>query len=104
MGKPAFGLFQGRRKSSSNALENADPNVYLNPAPATETAPSGGFRVLERTEIERVKREQAAKKPAKSSAFGRFGHFGAAGNKGRTQSVDDDSPSSSKRYVNIACC
>lgn len=100
MGKPAFGLFQGRRKSSSNALENADPNVYLNPAPAPETPSSGGgFRVLERTEIERVKREQAAKKPAKTSAFGRFGHFGAAGSKGRTQSVDDDSPSSSKRYV-----
>jgi hypothetical protein len=100
MGKPGFGLFTGRRKSQSNALEDADPNVYLNPAPSTE---QGGFRVLNRADIERQKQETAAKKSQeKTSKFGRFSTFGASGNKGRTQSIDEDSPSSSKRYVTDA--
>lgn len=105
MGKPGFGIFQARRKSSGNAIEEVDPGAYL-PAssPSTQTEPSnGGFRVLNRAEIEKAKlekQEQALKKGHdRSSKFGRFSGFGASGNKARTQSIDEDSPSSSKRYV-----
>jgi hypothetical protein len=101
MGKPGFGIFQARRKSSGNAIEDADPTLYLNPSPSTEQ--SGGFRVLNRADIEKAKQEQASKKAQeKTSKFGRFSNFGASGNKARTQSIDEDSPSSSKRYVALA--
>jgi hypothetical protein len=100
MGKPGFGIFQGRRKSSGNAIEDADPNTFLNASPPTE---SSGFRVLNRADIERTKQEKAEQQlkqaSEKSSRFGRLSGFGALGNKGRTQSIDDDSPSSSKRYA-----
>jgi hypothetical protein len=102
MGKPGFGIFQARRKSSGNAIEDADPSAYL-PASSPSTDQSGGFRVLSRTDIEKAKQEkqeQALKKAHdRSSKFGRFSGFGASGNKARTQSIDEDSPSSSKRYV-----
>jgi hypothetical protein len=99
MGKPGFGIFQARRKSSGNAMEDADSSAYLSASsPSTESP--GGFRVLSRTDIEKAKQEQALKKAhERSSKFGRFGGFGASGNKARTQSIDEDSPSSSKRYV-----
>lgn len=87
------GIFTAaRRKSQSNALDEADPNLAGLEAP--------GFRVLNRAEIERAKQEQAAKKSTeKTSKFGRFSTFGAAGSKGRSMSHDEESPSSSKRYV-----
>lgn len=104
MGKPGFGIFQGRRKSSGNVLEDADPSAYLSASPVT-TSPSteqGGFRVLNRSEIEKAKQEkqeQVTKKAhEKGSKLGRFS-FGTSGNKAKPQSVDEDSPSSSKRYV-----
>lgn len=100
MGKPGFGIFQGRRKSSGNPIDDADVTAFANVSPATEQST---FRVLDRSDIERAKQEKQAqalkKAQEKSSKFGRFSGFGASGNKGRTQSVDEDSPSSSKRYV-----
>lgn len=104
-----MGLFQGRRKSqgNNNAVEDVHPApaAYPNASPTTTTMESSTFRVLNRTEIEKAKlekQEQVVKKAndKSSSKLGRFS-FGTSGNKGRTQSVDEDSPSSStsKRYV-----
>ncbi|KAF2259820.1 hypothetical protein CC78DRAFT_620707 [Lojkania enalia] len=101
MGKPGLGMFTARRKSSGNVLDDTLGPNSSPPAPASD---SGGFKVLDRSEIEkrRAEREQqeaARKAHAKGSKFGRFSGFGSSGNKARNQSFDDDSLSSSKRCV-----
>jgi hypothetical protein len=100
MPKGTFGIFQGRRKSAGNAIDEVDARPSPNASPNTE---STAFRVLNRDEIlERQKQEALRKAQEKPSKFGRLSTFGTSGSKGRTQSIDDDSPSSSKRYVDQA--
>lgn len=95
MGKPGLGLFTARRKSQGNVFEEVD----MASSPDTSTAPadSGGFRLLSRTEVEKAKEQRKTQEKERSSKFPRFSGFSHAGSKNRNQSVDDDSPGSSKR-------
>jgi hypothetical protein len=95
MGKPGLGLFAGRRKSSSNVLEEMTDNA---PSPdGSANADSGGFRLLSRTEVEKAnERRKTMEREKSTSKFARFSGFGTNG-KGRVQSVEEDSPGSSKR-------
>jgi hypothetical protein len=102
MGKPGLGIFQGRRKSSSNVMDDV-VDAAPAPAAASPTTEQNSFRVLNRNDIDKVRQEQTTKKghnKEKTSFASRFA-FGT-GNKARNQSVDEDSPSSSKRYVAFA--
>ncbi|KAF2134062.1 hypothetical protein P153DRAFT_306895 [Dothidotthia symphoricarpi CBS 119687] len=99
MGKPGLGLFMGRRKSQSNALDLEEPTTSPIAPPAVPVNDeSGGFRLLSRTEVskanERRKTQEKEKAPSK---FPRFSGFGGGGAKGRNQSFEDESPGSSKR-------
>lgn len=91
-------LFKNRRKSSGNVIEDAEALAHTNGT--SPIGQSSEFRVLDRAEIERKKLEAAAKQQEKSSKGFRFSAFGSSGKKGRSQSIDEDSPPSSKRYVN----
>ncbi|KAF1942676.1 hypothetical protein EJ02DRAFT_159498 [Clathrospora elynae] len=94
MGRPGgLGLFTARRKSQGNAFDDVD--VTTSPDVAAANGDSGGFRLLSRTEVEKAKEHR--KTQEKPSKFPRFSGFGGAGNKGRNQSVEDESPGSSKR-------
>jgi hypothetical protein len=97
MVKPGLGLFTGRRKSSSNVLEEmTHGHGDTTPSPDgshAANADSGGFRLMSRTEVEKAnERRKTIEKPSKF----RFSGFGANG-KGRVQSFEEDSPGSSKR-------
>ncbi|KAH8726356.1 hypothetical protein GQ44DRAFT_771532 [Phaeosphaeriaceae sp. PMI808] len=119
MVKPGLGLFTGRRKSSSNILEESlapstgaaaattaaaaiatgdsapSPDGY---APGHAHTDSGGFRLMSRTEVEKAnERRKTMEKEKSTSKFARFSNFGTAGHKGRVQSFEEDSPGSSKR-------
>jgi hypothetical protein len=102
MVKPGLGLFTGRRKSSSNVLEEMtdkapSPEGY---ASAAANADSGGFRLMSRTEVSNAqeRRKTMEREKSTTSKFARFSSFGIAGNKAaRVQSFDEDSPGSSKR-------
>jgi hypothetical protein len=101
MVKPGLGLFTGRRKSSSNVLEEmaADkppsPEGYASAAPSAD---AGGFRLMSRTEVSNAQeRRKTMEREKSTSKFARFSTFGIAGNKGRVQSFEEDSPGSSKR-------
>jgi hypothetical protein len=102
MGKPGgLGIFTARRKSAGNAVESVETQAAPEAAPATHSGGSGGgFRVMTQTDVQRIKHEAEKKKAMEksSSKFPRFSGFGGAKDKTRNQSVDDDSPSSSKRY------
>lgn len=101
MGKPGLGLFTGRRKSSSNVLDEMTAEAAPSPdgyaAASTHAADSGGFRLLSRTEVEKANERRKTMEREKSSKFPRFSGFGTSGNKGRVQSFEEDSPGSSKR-------
>jgi hypothetical protein len=101
MVKPGLGLFTGRRKSSSNVLEEItdkapSPEGY---ASAAANADSGGFRLMSRTEVSNAQeRRKTMEREKSTSKFARFSSFGIAGNKtARVQSFEEDSPGSSKR-------
>ncbi|KAF2034769.1 hypothetical protein EK21DRAFT_56091 [Setomelanomma holmii] len=98
MVKPGLGLFTGRRKSSSNVLEELTANADAAPSPdgyGSSNADSGGFRLMSRTEVEKA--NERRKTLEKTSKFPRFSGFGTNGSKGRVQSFEEDSPGSSKR-------
>jgi hypothetical protein len=109
MGKPGLGLFTARRKSQGNVFDDID--ISTSPdrstananatatatATATANADSGGFRLLSRTEVEKAKESRKTQEKERSSKFPRFSGFSNAGSKNRNQSIDDDSPASSKR-------
>jgi hypothetical protein len=100
MVKSGLGLFAGRRKSQSNVLEEAD--AFTASPDVKPAADSGGFRVMSSTEADARKREEKRRASEKAaSKFRPFSGFGNAGNKGRHQSFDDESPASSKRYVRL---
>jgi hypothetical protein len=97
MVKPGLGLFTGRRKSSSNALEDmavADNTAHSPDGSAN--ADSGGFRLMSRTEVEKANERRKTMEREKSTSKFRFSGFGANA-KGRVQSFEEDSPGSSKR-------
>ncbi|KAH7391958.1 hypothetical protein BKA66DRAFT_568362 [Pyrenochaeta sp. MPI-SDFR-AT-0127] len=97
MGKPGLGIFTARRKSQGNAFDEVDVATSPDTSVAA-SADSGGFRLLSRTEVEKAnERRKVQEKEKSSSKFPRFSSFGGAGNKGRHQSFEDDSPGSSKR-------
>lgn len=101
MVKSGLGLFAGRRKSQGNIIEEAEPKPVADASPAAETG-SGGFRLMSTTEAEARKREEKRRMQEKAaSKFRPFSGFGGAHNKGRNQSFDDESPPSSKRYVDM---
>lgn len=95
MGKPGLGLFNGRRKSSSNVLDE------LPTAPSSDGyADSGAFRLMSRTEVEKAaERRKTMEREKSTSKFSRFSTlpFSGAGGKARVQSLDEESPGSSKR-------
>jgi len=98
MVKP-LGIFTGRRKSSSNVLEEMTANTV--PSPDGNADPGGnGFRLMSRNEVSKAHERRITMEREKStSKFPRFSGFGTA-NKGRVQSFEEDqSPgsSSSKR-------
>jgi hypothetical protein len=95
MGKPGLGLFTARRKSQGNVFDEVD--ISTSPDTTTANADSGGFRVLSKTEVEKAKEQRTTQEKSRSSKFPRFSGFVNAGNKNRNQSVDDESPGSSKR-------
>jgi hypothetical protein len=95
MGKPGLGIFTARRKSQGNAFEEVD--IATSPETITAPADSGGFRVLSKTEVEKAKEQRKTQEKDRSSKFPRFSGFSSGGNKNRNQSVDDESPGSSKR-------
>lgn len=98
MVKPGLGLFTGRRKSSSNVLEEISTNTVPSPDGYASAQPdSGAFRLMSRTEVEKAKERRQTMEKEKSSKFPRFSGFGGAGHKGRVQSFEEDSPGSSKR-------
>lgn len=95
-------LFKGRRKSSGNAIEDLErenEKLTTPPEPVAPVTDSGGFKVLSQSDVA-AKKEMAMRKAQaekEKPRFGRFSGFGSSNNKGRQQSMDDDSPSSSKR-------
>jgi hypothetical protein len=111
MGKPGLGLFTARRKSQGNVFDDVDISTSpdrstananaagtgTGTAGANAHADSGGFRLLSRTEVEKAKESRKTQEKERSSKFPRFSGFSNAGSKNRNQSVDDDSPASSKR-------
>jgi len=101
MGKPGLGLFTARRKSQGNVMDDVpDPSST---SPDTTAAPTdaGGFRLLSRTEVEKAKEQRKTQEKSSSSKFPRFAGFGHPGSKNRNQSVDDESPGSSKRQASL---
>ncbi|KAH7072864.1 hypothetical protein BKA63DRAFT_417043 [Paraphoma chrysanthemicola] len=99
MVKPGLGLFTGRRKSSSNVLEEFTAPADAAPSPdgyGAANADSGGFRLMSRTEVEKANERRKTLEKEKSK-FPRFSGFGTNGSKGRVQSFEEDSPGSSKR-------
>ncbi|KAF2016069.1 hypothetical protein BU24DRAFT_192611 [Aaosphaeria arxii CBS 175.79] len=90
-------LFRARRKSAGNILDEVE-NEKLGTSPEAPAAGSSAFKVLSQTEIA-AKKELAIRKQheKEKSKFGRFSGFGGTGNKSRQQSLDDESPGSSKR-------
>jgi hypothetical protein len=98
MGKPGLGLFTGRRKSSSNALEDVAVADNAEHSPdGSANADSGGFRLMSRTEVQKAQeRRKTMEREKSTSKFARFSGFGANA-KGRVQSFEEDSPGSSKR-------
>jgi hypothetical protein len=98
MGKPGLGLFTGRRKSSSNVLEEVTDTAPSPEGYASANADSGGFRLMSRTEVSKAQeRRKTMEREKSTSKFARFSGFGTAGNKGRVHSFEEDSPGSSKR-------
>jgi hypothetical protein len=96
MVKPGLGLFTGRRKSSSNALEETAVDTAPSPD-GSANADSGGFRLMSRTEVDKAnERRKTMEREKSTSKFARFSSFGTNG-KGRVQSFEEDSPGSSKR-------
>jgi len=95
MVKPGLGIFTGRRKSSSNVLEEI-AHVETVPSPDAAHTDSGGFRLMSRTEVEKANERRKTLEREKSSSKFRFSTFGANG-KGRVQSFEEESPGSSKR-------
>lgn len=97
MVKPGLGLFTGRRKSSSNALEEMTADAAPSPdGYGSANTDSGGFRLMTRTEVEhRHERRKTLEK--EKPKFPRFSGFGTNGGKARVQSFEEDSPGSSKR-------
>lgn len=81
-------------------MEEGEPVYTPDAAPGADPG-SGGFRLMSKTEVERKKREEERRKAQEKAAskFRPFSGFGNAAHKGRNQSFDDESPSSSKRYV-----
>lgn len=99
MVKPGLGLFTGRRKSSSNVLEELNPNTAPSPDGYTSAnADSGAFRLMSRNEVDKAnERRKTMEREKSTSKFPRFSGFGGANNKGRVQPFEEDSPGSSKR-------
>jgi hypothetical protein len=97
--KTGLGLFTGRRKSSSNALEELTAEAAPSPdGHASANADSGGFRVMSKNEVVKAaERRKTMEREKSTSKFPRFSGFGASGNKGRVQSFEEDSPGGSKR-------
>jgi hypothetical protein len=100
MVKPGLGLFAGRRKSQGNVMEEVEPKSIAE-GPSSADSGSGGFRLMSTTEAEARKREETKKKEKAASKFRPFSSFGGAHNKGRNSSFEDESPASSKRYVDV---
>jgi len=98
MVKPGLGLFAGRRKSQGNVIEELESKPIADASPGAD-AGSGGFRLMTTTEAEARKREEKRKQEKAASKFRPFSSFGGAHIKGRNSSFDDESPASSKRYV-----
>jgi hypothetical protein len=99
MVKSGLGLFAGRRKSQGNVIEDIEPKPVADASPAAETG-SGGFRLMTTTEAEARKRDEKRRTQEKAaSRFRPFSSLGGAHNKSRNHSYEDDSPPSSKRYV-----
>jgi hypothetical protein len=98
MGKPGLGLFTGRRKSSSNVLEDmAAVNNTAHSPDGPGNVDSGGFRLMSRTEVEKAtERRKTMEREKSTSKFARFSGFGGNA-KSRVQSFEEDSPGSSKR-------
>ncbi|KAI4951257.1 hypothetical protein J4E91_003966 [Alternaria rosae] len=95
MGKPGLGIFTARRKSQGNVFDEVD--IATSPVTTTAPADSGAFRVLSKTEVEKAKEQRKTQEKERSSKFPRFSGFSHPGSKNRNQSVDDESPGSSKR-------
>ncbi|KAH7401981.1 hypothetical protein DE146DRAFT_609839 [Phaeosphaeria sp. MPI-PUGE-AT-0046c] len=96
MGKPGLGLFTGRRKSTSNVLDELAADTTPSPD-GTGPVDSGAFRLMSRTEVEKAnERRKTTEREKSTSKFARFSTFGTHG-KGRVNSFDDESPGSSKR-------
>jgi hypothetical protein len=97
MGKPGLGLFTGRRKSSSNVLDEP-PTAPSPDGYASAGNDSGAFRLMSRAEVEKAaERRKTMEREKPTSIFPRLSAFGGAGSKARVQSVDEESPGSSKR-------
>lgn len=96
MVKPGLGLFTGRRKSTSNVLEDVVDSTPSPDGSNAANADSGGFRLMSRTEVEKATERRKTMEREKSSSKFRFSGFGGNG-KGRVQSFEEDSPGSSKR-------
>lgn len=100
MVKP-LGIFTGRRKSSSNVLEEimADPAPRSPEGHSAANADSGGFRLMSRAEVDQANvRRKTMEREKSTSKFPRFSGFGTA-KSGRIQSFEEESPgsASSKR-------
>jgi hypothetical protein len=97
MVKPGLGLFTGRRKSSSNVLDELSTNTAPSPDGYTSAnADPGAFRLMSRNEVEKANERRKTVEKS-TSKFPRFSGFGGANNKGRVQSFEEESPGSSKR-------
>ncbi|KAL5121908.1 hypothetical protein ACEQ8H_000124 [Pleosporales sp. CAS-2024a] len=95
MGKPGLGLFTGRRKSSSNVLEDmAQPDTA--PSPGGSHPDPAGFRLMSRGEVEKAKERRKTLEREKQASKFRLSALVANG-KPRVQSPEEDSPGSSKR-------
>ena len=96
MVKSGLGLFAGRRKSQGNAIDEAEPFPTHDVAPRPDSGSGGGFRIMTAAEAEVRKKEEKRRAEEKTGSKFRFSGFGS---KGRNHSFEDESPGSSKRYV-----